>query len=77
MAHAMERLLATPKTIPVFPASDDMVLFGWDLAVIYDPIQRASDIIRMNMPPRGIKFLFGMRDAMHKGARPKTKPIEL
>jgi hypothetical protein len=29
MAHAMERLLATPKTIPVFPASIDMVLMGW------------------------------------------------
>jgi hypothetical protein len=24
MAQAMERLLATPKTIPSFPASDDM-----------------------------------------------------
>ena len=24
MAHAIERLLATPKTIPVFPANNDM-----------------------------------------------------
>jgi hypothetical protein len=24
MAHAMERLFATPKTIPVFPASNDI-----------------------------------------------------
>jgi hypothetical protein len=24
MAHAMERLFATPKTVPSFPASDDM-----------------------------------------------------
>ncbi len=38
----MERLLATPKTIPVFPVSDDMVLFGWDLTVTEDSIQQAS-----------------------------------
>jgi len=24
----MERLLATPKTIPIFPASDDMIVLG-------------------------------------------------
>lgn len=62
MAQAMERLLATPKTIPVFPASNDMI----NLVVNGDRLREIATHRQENI--RGEKPAF--RGPAQKGGEP-------